>query len=418
MTKIAGSFADRRTVILSGAAAMLGFALPTQALAASSKARLLGFRLTRWRNDLYTHGSYSYMAKGARPAHRRALGKPVGKSLYFAGEATHKGFPATVHGAYLSGRRAAREVVAAERSNIAIIGAGMSGLAAAEFLSKSGHSVVVFEARDRIGGRVWTDRSLGLPLDMGASWIHGAAGNPLTELSKRTGAKLIETDYEDFVIRDSSGKTLSWDSLDKRTKQVIEIESDYAADVDALSNLAFTEGEFQRGSDFVFPNGYDQLFSALVEGLDIRLSSQIGSIEYSNDGVKLSTSKSGFEFDAVIVTVPLGVLKAGGITFAPELPAGKLDAIQRLGMGLLDKVYLKFDRIFWDAETEFIARSGPSTGKFTLWVNIAKYTGEPVIMAFNAASSADDLSKQSDEEIVELALSALGQMYPGTLGSD
>ena len=71
-----------------------------------------------------------------------------------------------------------------------VIGAGMAGLGAARTLSESGAQVTVFEARDRIGGRVWTSRLWpGLPLDLGASWIHGARGNPLTALADSAGAR-------------------------------------------------------------------------------------------------------------------------------------------------------------------------------------------------------------------------------------
>src|SRR5512146_2971986 len=72
----------------------------------------------------------------------------------------------------------------APKKRIVVIGAGLAGLAAARELQAQGHDVVVVEARDRVGGRVWTSTQWAdAPLDFGASWIHGTQGNPITELA-------------------------------------------------------------------------------------------------------------------------------------------------------------------------------------------------------------------------------------------
>src|SRR5262245_7582561 len=85
-------------------------------------------------------------------------------------------------------------------SDVIVIGAGMAGLAAARTLADGGISVTVLEARDRMGGRVWTDHSLGVPVDLGASWIHGVERNPITVLAYEAGAATLPTDWEDFTL--------------------------------------------------------------------------------------------------------------------------------------------------------------------------------------------------------------------------
>ena len=78
----------------------------------------------------------------------------------------------------------------------------MAGLAAARRLADAGVEVTVLEARERIGGRMWTDTSLGVPIDLGAAWIHGTDGNPIVGLAADAGAATVETDFSDVVVYD------------------------------------------------------------------------------------------------------------------------------------------------------------------------------------------------------------------------
>ncbi|MBL8674917.1 MAG: FAD-dependent oxidoreductase, partial [Rhodospirillales bacterium] len=78
-------------------------------------------------------------------------------------------------------------------SRVLVVGAGMAGLVAARLLRDSGIAVIVVEARDRIGGRLWTEDSMGVPLDLGGSWIHGADDNPLSEWCAALGVELVES---------------------------------------------------------------------------------------------------------------------------------------------------------------------------------------------------------------------------------
>jgi phytoene dehydrogenase-like protein len=92
-------------------------------------------------------------------------------------------------------------------ADVVVVGAGVAGLAAARALALGGQRVVVLEARDRIGGRTWTDSSLGVPVDLGASWIHGVDGNPLWALAPRFGVEAVEFTVGSFQF---DGRPIAW----------------------------------------------------------------------------------------------------------------------------------------------------------------------------------------------------------------
>jgi monoamine oxidase len=134
-------------------------------------------------------------------------------------------------------------------------------------------------------------------------------------------------------------------------------------------------------------------------------------VDIGNHEVLVSAGNTSFSADAVLITVPLGVLKSDSIQFNPPLDSEKQSAIDRLGMGLLNKVYLKFDDVFWDADVDIIGYIGPKRGYFAEWINFYKYTGEPILLGFNASSVADELETLSDSEFIDEAMSALRNMY-------
>ena len=89
---------------------------------------------------------------------------------------------------------------AGKAERVIVVGAGMAGLVAARLLHDSGFAVTVLEARDRLGGRTWTDDSLGAPLDLGGSWVHGVDGNPLALWCDKLGVALVESQGDRLLI--------------------------------------------------------------------------------------------------------------------------------------------------------------------------------------------------------------------------
>ncbi len=343
---------------------------------------------------------------------------------------------------------------------VVIIGAGMSGAKAAHDLRKAGVDVTVLEARDRIGGRVWSNRSMGVSADLGASWIHGRRGNPIYKLARRLGVPLYEWDYEDMRYFGAGGddgeqafkamvrlEYALWsksediherdpdatvqDALDSDdlkpilagltdaelafVKKVM-IEQDFAADTDQLALEAYLEGDGFGGPDMLFPDGYDALVRHLLEGVDVRLGETVTDIRYVSEGASIVTENTVYDADALLITVPLGVLKAGAILFDPPLPPAKLAAIEALEMGVLNKVFLKFDQIFWDKDVNLLARGMSPEGAWSTWFNMADVSGEPVLMALNGGRFGRSLEDLDDKTTVLEALASLQSMYGEAVG--
>lgn len=176
------------------------------------------------------------------------------------------------------------------------------------------------------------------------------------------------------------------------------------------------------GSHMTVRNGYSCAPAALAEGLDIRLNTAVRHVRYNRAGAEVvtqSTNKSAvasvtqtFKADAVLVTLPLGVLKhSSSVQFHPPLPEWKTAAIQRMGFGNLNKVVLCFDRVFWDPNTNLFGHVGSTTatrGELFLFWNLYK---APVLIALVAGEAANKLENVSDEVIVGQSIGVLRGIF-------
>jgi monoamine oxidase len=112
------------------------------------------------------------------------------------------------------------------------------------------------------------------------------------------------------------------------------------------------------------------------------------------------------------VTVPLGVLKAGSINFTPNLPTDKQNAINKLEMGTLNKLYLKFDSAFWgNQEGEFIAYIPEENGRWTSTLNLEEYTGQAILGMFTSSDYTAKIEDLTDQEIIDDAMTVLRTIY-------
>ena len=318
-------------------------------------------------------------------------------------------------------------VAKTSQASILIIGAGIAGLAAARELQSQGFKVTVLEGRDRTGGRIHTDRSLGFSADLGASWIHGITGNPITKLARDFQVRIAATNYDNITIYGQDGKSLGDKEIEKAESLYEEIISrakglrknlakdisiaeaverilqgenltpqqrtllnwqltanvvgENGTDLENLSLMAYDEDEVFGGDDYLFPGGYDAIIQGLAKGIDIQLQQKVTAIDYGKKGVTVRTERGSFIADAAVITLPLGVLKSGSVTFSPPLPERKRAAISRLAMGVLNKVVLKFPRVFWPADSDMIGYISTQSKDFSEFVNLRRHISAPVLVA-------------------------------------
>lgn len=364
-----------------------------------------------------------------------ALASAAGLSLYPYGKARAAGFSA----------------------DVIVIGAGMSGLAAAKDLQSKGKKVILLESQNAIGGRTVTDRSLGVPLDLGASWIHGVNKNPIAAIASTLNLATSPTNYDAIQRYDYDGReitdtedtlvdknystlmsavskaqraakqdqslgvtinslnaTKTYTPFEQRAIQYsvnTEIEHDYAADVSVMSLKYWDQDSDFGGQDVLITQGYDQITSYLASGLDIRLSTIVTEINYAKTTVSVMTSNGTYTAPKVIITTPLGVLKKGVIKFTPSLPASYTSAISRLGMGLLNKLYLRFPYKFWNNQEQLLGYIGLEKGRWAEWYDLQHVTNQPILLGFNAASFAATAEAYTDQQTVASAMSVLRTIY-------
>lgn len=448
---------SRRRLLLGGLATAVTVltASCTERVSGGGLPPLTGSLRSRWGRDPFARGAYSFLPPGASPADRRRLASPVDDRLVLAGEATATDFPGTVHGALLSGRRAADDLLSARPDGpVVVLGAGVAGLAAARSLAESGLDVVVLEARDRLGGRVWTDTSLGAPLELGASWIHGVEGNPVTAIADSSATGLVtagdtvalrapgvgrlseserrqaQADAERVVAsarawaegqdRDPSLAAALDHALrgepasvrrNVRAFVASAVEREYAADAEDLSAWWFDDGSELDGGDALLPGGWAAVVDVLGHGLDVRTGHQVDAVARTQAGVRVSGRWGRLEAAAAVITLPVGVLQAESVRFDPPLPAATRRAAASLGSGLLDKVFLRFAEPFWEPDVDLIVVTGEPAPAWGEYVPLDGLVGEPILMGLAAGSAARRSERLDDEQVAQEAVRVLEQVY-------
>ncbi|MFJ6533566.1 FAD-dependent oxidoreductase [Microbacterium sp. NPDC091662] len=390
-----------------------------------------------WTTDPFALGAASFTPVGVLAGTRLALGKPVDGRLFFAGEATDEEAPGTVRGAIGSGARAAEELLipATSGERVAVVGAGLAGATAAALLAEGGMEVTVFEARDRVGGRVYSrvEESWPVPVQLGA-WLFGA--DDVEVLDRMSKGEVGVVDLAGEVWRGPDGDV---DPVDPQpfdaaiaTAQAAPEDSSVTdaltaagidpADPATAALLAILAARTGAGADELsswfappLPDGDPKaatgdvtpFIEQALDGVKVGLNSPVARLAYDDSGVsvRLGTGEA-LSFDRVLVTVPLGVLQDRSIEFDPPLPFSNRGAVSMLGMGAIETVWLRWDEPFWENE-EAIWHAVGADVVIPTWINLRPATGENVLVGIVGGAAATEFAKLDEDEAVEAALASL-----------
>ena len=336
---------------------------------------------------------------------------------------------------------------------VVVIGAGISGLAAAKKLQEAGFKVSILEAQDKVGGRVRTNRSLAIPFDEGASWIHGIDGNPITTLAQGAGMTTFQTldeSMKSYGIGGITRKTSTYDAAEDEFYTILgsmmkkgsdsqsfeqvfnqfypEKKNDRlwkfflstyltfdTGDLDKLSSTLYYEGEEYGGVEKIATNGYDTVATYLAKNLSVSFNQRVSAIDYSGVTVNITHNNTVTPADFVIVTVPLGVLKNNKIVFTPSLPSAKQTAIQKIGMNCVNKFLLTWETAFWD-DVQYISYTPELRDKFNYFVNVKKFQPTTnALMTFAYADYGRQTETMTDAQVTTEIMGHIRDIYGSSI---
>ena len=334
---------------------------------------------------------------------------------------------------------------------VIVIGAGIAGLSSAYHLDQAGIETIVLEARNRVGGRVWTDRSFaGIPVEFGAELIHGRGAEVNTwQWVKKLGLSTWHWNkLTDSMIRLEDGRwltmgearqaspeldmTRSWKLGDVAEPQSDESLEDYLRRIGfsktqlryVKRSFANAEGESmaylnakahaqlfkdedgeEESGDYRILDGYDSYYGHLAQGLDIQLNCVVSRIAWSDSVKVAATAGEEYTGDAAIVTLPVGVLQAESVSFEPALPTSKREALAGLKMGPVMKMVYQFAEPILDPSIGAIyARGNPP-----MWwsPSLGRKDGATVWTAFFTGDYAREMLKLGQESALQKGLDTL-----------
>jgi monoamine oxidase len=330
--------------------------------------------------------------------------------------------------------------------DVAIIGAGAAGLGAAHALKNSGLSVIVLEARDRVGGRAHTIQAApDVVFDVGCGWLHSANQNSFVGIAEQLGFEINkdlppwrerahgkafpQADRDDFIRAldqfydraEQAAIEAERTGRDQPAALYLEPGNRWNPMIDAIST--YINGvELDRVSildmdayddtdlNWRIRRGYGALVAAYGAACPLALNCAVKLIDHSGKRVRIETTQGTLTSDKVIVTVPTNLIADEAIRFHPALPA-KVDAARGLPLGLADKVTLALD------EPEALPKEGNLRGA-TMRTGMGTYHirpfGQPCIEGFFGGRFARQLEDAGDGAIAAAAIDEI----TGFLGND
>jgi monoamine oxidase len=329
--------------------------------------------------------------------------------------------------------------------DVIIIGAGMAGLSAAAKLREDGiTNTLVLEAQDYIGGRVKTTTEWDAPTALGAEFIHGDKTVTAT-IARQLGLEMIpaggkrrlvskngdalsprqEKQYYDVLdyVSENGANGLAISQLiednpypqDEIVKQLVHFTiGDYeASETSELDSGAFSEmieKSEANGENVVLKDSYAPIIDHFMAGLEIRTECPVKHITQNTESILVELQDGTlYEARQAVVTVSLGVLKSGKISFSPGLPREKIEAIRRLSMGNAMKLILRFNESF-DIHSLFEIADGDNETLQTVTCWWASANSPHVLVGYCGGSRAENALALPESELLEKVMADLGNI--------
>jgi monoamine oxidase len=344
--------------------------------------------------------------------------------------------------AAMASTQALGAVSASGETDVAIIGAGAAGIAAARKVAAAGRRFVLIEASDHVGGRCITEsRTFGVPYDRGAHWVHMPDINPVAKLGSRTGLEVYaappgqklrmakrnarEGEMEDYLAATVKANRAIQDAArgkaDVSCAQVLPKDlGDWRAAVEFVlgpfgcgknledvSAMDFARS-LERDADAFCRQGFGALLAKFAD-MPVQINTPVQRMTSTRNAVEIETVRGRIVARAAIVTVSNGVLAADKIKFTPELPKRHADAIAKLSLGSYDHVALELKGNPLQLQNDdlvFEQAKGPRTAAL-----LANVSGTPLCMVELAGKFGRELSQAGEAAMVDFATGWLGELY-------
>lgn len=325
--------------------------------------------------------------------------------------------------------------------DVAIIGAGSAGIAAAKVLREHGVSFKLLEASHRIGGRGYTEEvAPGVMFDLGCHWLHSASLNPYVAIADRFGftyqktpeatparwengwisaknqAQLdtyLDTSEESIQLAAEQGNDVSMLEVidyDSRWATTFDtyVSLDWSSNADQVSVLDWFHNE-DTEEDWPVKEGYGNLIEQFGADVPVELNCLVESVRWHNNKIQLRTPKGELTSRHVIITVSTGVLGASDIRFVPELPRWKQEAIHALPLGNHNRICLTFDKnVFGDQHPESVYYADGDDDQFMIYV---RPFDQNYIVGVTGGRLAWWLEKAGVQASVDHTKERLGKMF-------
>lgn len=342
------------------------------------------------------------------------------------------------------------------KSEVIVVGAGAAGLAAARALRERGVRVEILEARNRIGGRIFTHRDprAAAPIELGAEFVHGSAPEVMTIvreagliavdipdnrwerrgrrrvqsrdfwkrlehiMSRMSASRVPDRSFHEFLATSPGGRKYAQDRALAREY----VEGFHAADALRISERALATGGSPQGDPA------EQRIGRLVDGYDhipgwlarkphdsVRLRTVVRRVEWEPGAVHVDTSKGSYAAKTIILTLPIGVLQArpgdaGAVAIHPALSRHE-EALSLVTAGPVTRIVLLFREEFWQkgklARMSFIQGADPDVSVF--WTLAPQRA--PMLVAWSGGRRGAALALLSPEERRDRAIAAAARQF-------